>query len=83
MKMLFTCRQMARLASEELDRPLSFQVKVRMFIHLLLCRDCRTYHDQIKRVDQFIESYYSTRKEPEMSLSEEAKARMIAALERE
>lgn len=83
MKMLFTCRQMAKLASEELDRPLSVWIRIRMFIHLLLCKDCRTYHDQIKRVDEFIDSYYGKRKEVEVTLSEEAKARMLAALKSE
>lgn len=74
---------MARLASEELDRPLGFWVRVRMFIHLLLCKECRTYHDQIQRVDEFIDSYYNRKAETAITLSEEAKARMIAALESE
>lgn len=83
MKMLFTCREMARLASEELDHPLSIWVRFRMFIHLLLCKECKTYHDQIKRVDEFIENYYNAKTEVNVTLSDDAKARMIAALKSE
>lgn len=83
MKMLFTCREMARLASEELDRPLPLLVRFRMFIHLLLCKECKTYHDQIQRVDEFIDNYYKRKPEVEMTLSSEAKARMLAAMESE
>ncbi len=80
MKLMFNCREMARLASEELDHPLGFWVKMRMFMHLLMCKDCRTYHDQILCVDKFIDSYYADKSDVKLSLSPEAKARMAAAL---
>lgn len=42
-----TCKEVHRLASEQLDRPLSLTEKLRMRAHLLACDACRTFNAQL------------------------------------
>lgn len=42
-----TCREAARLQSEGLDRPLGLRQRIGLKIHLVLCRWCRRYGEQI------------------------------------
>lgn len=43
-----TCRDMSRLSSEALDHPHSPLMKVRMAVHLMFCRLCRRYAQQLR-----------------------------------
>lgn len=42
-----SCREATRLQSEALDRPLPLRKRIGLKIHLVLCRWCRRYGDQI------------------------------------
>src|ERR1041384_3569390 len=42
------CKQASRLQSEAMDRPLSFFERFGLQIHLLLCRWCRRYGQQLR-----------------------------------
>ena len=42
-----SCRHVALLQSRSLDGPLSFWERLGMRLHLVLCRWCRRYRDQI------------------------------------
>ena len=39
--MMLSCRESARLLSEQLDRPLGFKTRVALGAHLAICRGCR------------------------------------------
>jgi predicted anti-sigma-YlaC factor YlaD len=41
------CREVHRLSSEALDRPLSTVERLRMRLHFLACRACRNFHGQM------------------------------------
>ena len=43
-----TCKQATRLQSEGMDRRLSFFEKVGLRLHLVLCKWCRRYGEQLK-----------------------------------
>ena len=38
-----TCRDAARLVTEQDERPLSWPERAGLFIHLMICRSCRRY----------------------------------------
>jgi predicted anti-sigma-YlaC factor YlaD len=43
-----SCREMTRLTSQKLDgAPIPFGLRVRMALHLTLCRWCRAYRTQL------------------------------------
>jgi hypothetical protein len=43
-----TCRQVSRLQSEVLDRPLSLPRRFGLRLHLLFCKWCRRYGSQMR-----------------------------------
>lgn len=43
-----TCKEIHRLTSEGMDRPLSFAERVRMRLHLLVCTACRNFTGQMQ-----------------------------------
>lgn len=48
--MMMSCRQASRLISDGMDRPLSRSEQVRLSFHLLLCRNCRQFRQQMQRL---------------------------------
>lgn len=45
---MLSCKEVTRLASESLDRDLSFKEHVAMKLHLMMCRMCQRYSKQLK-----------------------------------
>ena len=45
--MKHACEEISRLASEKLERDLSFMEKIRLSLHLLMCSACRHYDAHI------------------------------------
>ena len=41
------CKDMTRLLSEAMDRPLPFGIRVRMRLHFLICKWCERYKNQL------------------------------------
>ena len=79
-----TCRQASRLQSEGLDRRLSLPKRLGLRLHLLACRWCRRYGNQIRFLRQAL------RERPEDvtgaapgTLSAEARERLQRALRNE
>lgn len=84
MKLMYNCREMVDLVSQELDQNLPLSVRMRMAMHLSMCGHCRTYRDQIREVELMLEKHYAAEcYGGEMSLSDDAKARIEAALNKE
>lgn len=48
--MMMSCRQASRLISDGMDRPLSRSEQVRLSFHLLLCRNCRHFRQQMQQM---------------------------------
>jgi len=71
------CRCATRLVCESEDRPLSALERTGLTIHLLGCRSCRRYRDQIKIVDELIKS---ESKESEATLPDAARQRIAGRL---
>lgn len=46
--LLGKCKDITRLLSDELDRPLSLDERLRMRVHLPACTGCRNYRMQIR-----------------------------------
>ena len=46
--MMISCRQAAELASRVLDRRLSLGERLRLRLHLALCRSCARYQSQLR-----------------------------------
>jgi len=44
--MILSCREATRLASQGLDRPLSFGERVRLRVHLAVCAGCTNFSRQ-------------------------------------
>jgi predicted anti-sigma-YlaC factor YlaD len=47
-----TCKEVHRLASEKLDRPLSLVEQTRMQLHLMICPACRNFNGQMHLIRQ-------------------------------
>ncbi len=45
---MWSCKKVAQLASESLDRPLTLQERLLLRFHLLFCKFCSRYLRQLK-----------------------------------
>ena len=45
---MLSCKRVAQLASESLDRPLTLQERLSLRFHLLFCKFCSRYVRQLK-----------------------------------
>lgn len=50
MGFLPTCKEIHRLASEKLDRRLSYGERTRLQMHLLYCTACRNFNGQLQLI---------------------------------
>ena len=55
---MLSCKDATRLVSEHLDRKLPFWRRAGLRLHVLLCRGCSRYTQQIKKIDQAVSSHY-------------------------
>ena len=71
--MMISCKQAAELVCQSLDRPLSLWEKVQLRFHLLMCRGCKGFMEQSRRLDELIEKHYHEFTQAQLDgLSEEA-----------
>jgi len=45
---MLTCREIVELVTDYLDRRLSLGTRLRVLVHLAMCRGCRAYLSQIR-----------------------------------
>ena len=75
-----SCRDIARLASEGLDRKLGWRERLNIRLHFLICYLCRRYEEQLRLVhDQLARQPEAFSQAGGLRLSEEEKARLRAA----
>ena len=81
---MLNCREASKLASDSLDRPLPLGKRVAVRVHLLMCRFCRRYLEQIRWIRETIrcsdEETRTLPEETELRLTGEAKERIRSRL---
>lgn len=80
--MMFSCKEVSRLASERLDRELTLRERMAFALHVSMCRNCRRYARQIAILKQATEKLRLRRDLPDSkALSDEARERIAKRLE--
>ena len=81
-KKTMTCKEISRLASQQLDVRLPLLTRLRMRLHFLICAWCRRYVKQVRLVRQVAPKYEDKVEVASgKSLSSDAKQRMKQALQ--
>lgn len=81
--MMITCRQAAELVSERLDRRLSLGERLRLRLHLALCRSCARYQTQLRFLRRALKrrARQPAKPEPGQRLPEDARERIRRRLD--
>jgi len=58
--MKHACREISRLASDSLDRPLSLWEKLRFKVHLSMCGNCRNCNENMRIIHKATELMQQT-----------------------
>jgi hypothetical protein len=75
------CREASRLQSDALDQPLSLPMHLGLRLHLLICKWCRRYGQQIRFLRQALHERPDELNQPApRNLSPEARQRLKRAL---
>ena len=80
-KSTMTCKELSRLASQQLDQPLPLLTRLRMRLHFLICAWCRRYVKQVRLLREVAPKYEEkVAAVSDKSLSADAKQRMKLAM---
>jgi hypothetical protein len=75
------CTEILRLASQSLERPLSWRMRLKMRLHFLICVWCERYHKQLKFLHHAgAQSDHRQETLPGRGLSAEAQQRIVQRL---
>lgn len=77
-----SCKEVSRLASDSIDRPLSTFDRVRMKLHMFVCKWCARYYQQIRALHEAFRRHGMSVSEIEqgVNLSAQAKDRIKESL---
>lgn len=76
-----SCKEISRLVSHSLDRPLSFRDRVEVWMHLRMCRLCNAFWRDLQRLRSRVRRQLAGKEQDEsIRLSPRAKARMQTAI---
>jgi len=83
---MLTCKETSRLASKKIDQALTLREHIGFFLHIGLCRLCRRYAADIKRLHQLIQTSDSSFSETSFlsqptKLSKKARQRIQQAID--
>ena len=73
---MISCKQATELVSRALDQPLAPGQRLRLRLHLLICRQCRRYRKQLHFLKRATSKLDSHIEEGTPSLAPEAKQRI-------
>ncbi len=73
---MLSCKKVAQLASEALDRSLTLQEKLSMRLHLLACKLCSRYVRQLKFLKRACANADEIQSRSEIRLTEDARRRI-------
>jgi hypothetical protein len=72
-----TCKDAARLLSDQTERPLSRWERIGLSVHLLLCRACRRYRRSVKLLSETMKQAAKTEaKSSDQNLPAETRERI-------
>ena len=54
---MLTCKEVTRLASEKLDRPLSLRERIEFRMHLMMCVACTRFDTQMQFMRKALSRY--------------------------
>lgn len=85
MKMwMFNCREISRLVSDSMDRRLSWQRRMGIRFHLLMCRHCTRYQQQLRYIRKLLRTFASASEDSSYQvLDEQAKERLRRLVEKD
>lgn len=72
---MMMCRDIAESASDYLEHKLPFRRRVSVRLHLLMCKHCRTFVEQLKVSIDSLHSLDTNEPEP---ISEDTRERLLA-----
>ncbi|MGQ0811107.1 MAG: hypothetical protein ACT4OO_07765 [Nitrospiraceae bacterium] len=79
-RMTPSCKEMTRLLSEQMDRPLPFRTRLTMRVHFLICKWCERYRNQLLFIRQAVRRHPEKLEDQDLSdpstLSPEARERL-------
>jgi len=79
-----SCEEATRLVSDSMEEKLPLRIKIRVTIHLLMCKWCRRFKQQWRQIRALIRSTQaeadSSHSHPQVTLSDSARERMEKAL---
>ena len=78
-KIMLTCKDLAWLSSQELDTNLPFMTRLKMKMHITMCKTCYFYRDQLKMIHALIRKIapdFDSIADESVSLSNESKERI-------
>ncbi len=72
-----TCKETSRLLTRAIDGPLSWRERLKMRLHVTVCRNCSIFEHQLRQMAQWLK----WRREKENGLPEETRRRIRKMLE--
>ena len=81
---MLTCREASRLASESLDRKLTWRQRIKLWMHLAMCQLCFGFAKEIRQLRDTARMHAADAEQdaspPDIALSADTRARMKRAL---
>ncbi len=83
-KFVPSCEQVTLLLSDSMEEALPLKSKLRVYVHLLMCKWCRRFKKQVRQIRVLIRKTQaeadSSHPHPQVTLSDGARERMEKAL---
>lgn len=54
---MLTCKEVSKLVSDSLERKLPLRQRISVWLHLMMCKMCRSYRTQMLALRQLIQLY--------------------------
>ena len=82
---MFSCKEVTRMVSESMDRDLSRYRRIGIWIHLMMCKFCSRYKQQLISLRKALrsEGLHDENSEPHAKLSPDARERIKRSLHRQ
>jgi Putative zinc-finger len=79
---MLNCKQVSRLASQSMERKLSYRERFALFLHLMVCDACTLFVGQLKLLRQAMQRVgKNVEQDTQIMLSAEARERIASKLE--
>lgn len=61
---MLNCKEVTRVCSDELERPLKLREQASLHLHLMMCTGCTNYRRQLRTLRQVMQAYAQGRARP-------------------